>query len=1008
MRSISASALTQLQTNLGTEPGIIIEVQWVEGGQRITYGDEDIPVANIKGRILEVSDMDNVINVNSGGQTQQISVTLDDTDGSIKAILDSADIHKRPAWVYQHFDGIPVADKFLVFKGVINTPVEWNEGDRTVRFDIISRIEASEVGFSMEEGNFPGVPEELVGKAWPLCFGTCINVPVLKTKSPRRGLLKTGFGIRDFTLEPRLEQLKRTCCPIIFTQWKMTVESGSAAGWGGGSLVFKPDYRPDPECECRKKAEILALEQEIAAQAPFEINQIEIIDGFKFPQNVLLTLKVNDAEITGRFSGSIFTIVSRRHPQWDELPIPPLRIFGCPVIEPNTSGEPNNVEPGTEPVCIIETGQLGENNGTNPVKSWAYLETYPRSQFFWGEPGTEVFLKGDESIVYVANILESDVLRVSAYRTFPSGVRQLTTVPTAYYTTRISDFNSYEVTEVVMSKALSLRGEGWEDDIYVTLESTIGPNTVDIMTWLIQKYTTLGIDTTSFNSVRTKIDNYPMNFPLLERRELISLLQDMAFQARCSIYLKDDVFFLKYLSEEPTADDTFSVSDILPNSIVLTHSPTEDLVTKFIAEWKRDHALTENNKVILRHNVNRYGMQERTYQFFTFAHQELVQKSATFWLIRLANTWRRVRLQTPLHKLRFEVFDCASLTLAHLSDSPIKTIIEQAQYDSASHSIQFELWTPIRSGERAAYNFAYPAQISAQFLYPDVTAQQFAGGSAPNIQTTPPTGHILGQFTGIQSATLGNSNPCVGPAGTFLGIGSGCFGDRGDRKPSDLDDVKPGVNTHGSDAAIPPSKDPRAAMLEAQRRTEQIRAAQQTQNVSNKEDAEKALNAATGGTGGGSNPTPDGDGQGAGDQTGDEAQKVQDFLNNLPEEPPADGCYATVTVSWCPFVESTTSGGTIAICQGGCSGVDSDCNEQIHTNSQAAAEAIKEAIRAKVLQPAQVGAAWPTAVGISRNMPNDCGEPTEQAIVAYKKAPKMTGRGSGSEGFIGPGNLTGG
>jgi hypothetical protein len=999
MRTITPAAQAFIDQKLGSAPLNFIEVQWTKDGPWLQYGDRQL--SNIPGRILELGNLDDVVKVGQGSNSQEISVTLDDTDGSIKSLLDSVDVHKRPVRVWQTFDGLALQDAIPLTSGEVNSPVRWNEGERSVSFSVVSKIEAQEVGFSFEEADAPGVPEELVGKAWPLVFGTCINVPALKIRSPRRGVLKTGVGIRDFTLEPKLAQLKRTCCPIVFTQWR--IEADTNSGWGGGSLRFVPDYRADPDCGCRKKAEIIGLEEQIEAQSQFEHSTIQVLNGEQFPQNTLITLKINDGEFTGRFNGEVFTIVGRRHPQWDELPIPPPKQFVCPVIGPSGdpfSGEPNNTPNAGEPVCVIETAE--QQSGTASVASWHYLESFPSSSFFWAEGGSEVYLKGDEQTVYAANLLPSDVIRVAAYKQFPNGLRQLTTVPTNLYSVRISDFNTYQVTEIVLPKALSLLGDGWEDELFVTLESSVGPNTVDIMEWLIETYSEHGTDPTSFNAVKTKLENYPMHFPLLERRNLLTVLQELAYQNRCAIFLNDGTFRLLYLAEEPSPTVSIGPSDILANTLVLDHGTTEELCTVAECTWKRDHAESEPNKVILRHNVSRYGAHKKTFDYWAFSHQELVTKSATFWLVRDSNTWRRCQFETPLHKLALETFDPVTINLSHVADVPVKGIVENAVYDSANFTIAFDVWLPVRSGERKPYDFSYPANISQQLIFPSEPdrAAGYAGGHPQNFNARPPSGHVLGEFTGIQNASLGKSNPCYGPAGSNVG---GCHGDRGDKHPSDTGDQKPGVKTTGSDAAFPDKRSPTTALTEAERRAEAARRAAATQAVTNRQAAETAKNAATGGTGGGSNPTPNQNGQGAGPQTSDNANRIQDVLNSLPEDAP-DNCFAQVTISWCPNVKQVL-GNLVAQCEGGCP-PGTGCNEIIKTNSQAAAQAIFQAIQNRInTGTPSIGAPWPTAVGISRSLPPECGEPSRQSIIAYSPSTALGGKGSGSAGFLNGVNL---
>ena len=192
MRNISAAGLAKLATRYGNEPITIIEVDWV-AGSTMRYADRT--VGTIPGRIIEVGDLDNVVNVSSNSGSQELAVTLDDTDGSIKAILDAHDVHKRTARVYQYFTGLDLADKFLLFSGKVSSPIVWSERDRTVKFTILSQLEDKEIGFSAEEGQFPYLPAEMVGKSWPMMFGTVRNYPALQINTAVTGTTLTGVGI---------------------------------------------------------------------------------------------------------------------------------------------------------------------------------------------------------------------------------------------------------------------------------------------------------------------------------------------------------------------------------------------------------------------------------------------------------------------------------------------------------------------------------------------------------------------------------------------------------------------------------------------------------------------------------------------------------------------------------------------------------------------------------------------------------------------------------------------
>ena len=105
-RALTVAAQAILMKQYGTEPINIIEIVWVDGTSYF-YADKDIldPNGNIviPGRILSLSDIIETLKITSGTPSQQLSVELDDSDGSIKTLMNTIDIHKRPCKLYQTF-----------------------------------------------------------------------------------------------------------------------------------------------------------------------------------------------------------------------------------------------------------------------------------------------------------------------------------------------------------------------------------------------------------------------------------------------------------------------------------------------------------------------------------------------------------------------------------------------------------------------------------------------------------------------------------------------------------------------------------------------------------------------------------------------------------------------------------------------------------------------------------------------------------------------------------------
>lgn len=138
-RSISNDALAKLAQKRGVEPILIVGVSWA-GGSETLYADREIEgQEQVRPSILELGTVDSILAISQNETSEEVSVRLIDTDGAIKNIIDLHDIHKAGITIYQWFDGLAFNDRFTVFKGKINSPISWSEGDRTVAFSAVSQ-----------------------------------------------------------------------------------------------------------------------------------------------------------------------------------------------------------------------------------------------------------------------------------------------------------------------------------------------------------------------------------------------------------------------------------------------------------------------------------------------------------------------------------------------------------------------------------------------------------------------------------------------------------------------------------------------------------------------------------------------------------------------------------------------------------------------------------------------------------------------------------------------------
>jgi len=522
------------------------------------------------------------------------------------------------------------------------------------------------------------------------------------------------------------------------------------------------------------------------------ITEIVVDNGENFPQGETVAIIVNNLKFSGEFLGNVFTIGSviptetnvelttrengNANELWVEDPTIDISrkycvIYGRGIIYiENQQGSRCQYSP----ILFKQIGTLGSIYGIEgdaatrevydeqlifggdriAATSAIIFDTWKQSfggipTFAWGlskasdddwniEIGDEVFLDADYTDLYIANLIPSTEIKEVFARRTVNGVEQLLPVPSSRYTVTLSEeIAGQNATTIRFDRPLSQYvGEDWSDDVFITLISSVGPNTSDIIKYLIQTYTDLSVDTTSFDAVESAISLYPSDFALLERVDALATIEEIAWQARCAVIIKNGVVFLKYLAVEEIPVITLSESDI--DDLSITFSNSDALVTKFVAIWQRDLSEDEVDRVVLRNNVPKYGLLEQEFNFYIYNIKELVVKSATFWLIRMSNTWKVLTFVAYLDTLELESFDTVAMSLPIgliavdkdvPATDPVETlcIVQQADYNSAAHEIQYEVLTPILSGDKDPHLLFWPASAVPGTSYP-TDKDLFAGG----------------------------------------------------------------------------------------------------------------------------------------------------------------------------------------------------------------------------------------------------------------------------------------
>lgn len=800
MRTFSTSVNSALAKKFGLNVKLFVGVKWTDD-QEFFYSSETFTGA--KKSLVQISGLETTKLVTGSGATQSVTITLSDTEGDLTDILNTVDIHKRPAKVYMGFDDVALQDSVALIEGEINSEMVWNDKARTLTFTILSAIEGRQFGFAIEDGLFEKVDRANRSTPWPFRFGETCAYPAIRVQNGISGILRIGQGVLDPTLDVKICQAQQIKCPLIRDPAVTTSQPSSEENLTLAQNVFNARVATDPfsvgpdddfgqrlarptninggtsstgltddddrplirdyECERGKFETLCQLLRDRANQLVFVLDTLSIIGGDEFPQGIQTQIRVDDVVYTGVFTGEEFAISST-----NRLDQPTANVDCQNIIDPylgyreTFEPTPANLAACSESTSVWELRVIG-----GAGDAWRALGDLDNSSFKWIPAGTDVHLESRSTQVHIASLVPGTVTGVFAYRTL-GDTRQLTELPTDYYEIVTTDYGDLSAEEIWLVRPLSsYPDEDWNDTIYATFDSDVGPSPVDAIEWIIERYTDFTVDAANFAAVKTLLTNYPCNYYHGVKENVLATVNRIAREARCALTVTDNVVKLTYLPLEPSVDKTFTSADLVNGTFQFNLSRTEELITSNRVEWEPWGASVLQDDEFARsftveNNVEKYGFFGTGEVYRTINNEPQALKTATFWSIRESNTWKEVKFQTTLEHMNLELFDCVQLTVPVFPT--IKCIITGMNIDPTQGTVEFIAWTPILSGTTGEYFFAWPSDLP-NVPYPLDNYEI----DAPALVVTPPEDHPL---------YIANPDPIVAPT-------------TGDRFPSDVDDEFP-------------------------------------------------------------------------------------------------------------------------------------------------------------------------------------------------------------------------
>lgn len=773
-RIVSNAIRAKLNQRLASVPILRLRLFWREPFAT-SISTNPISIFTSKDKMVNVGAISVSRRDDHTGTIGTCSITLDDSDGYIKDLTNHFQLEGTNSQLDQMFDDVP-NDWAVLLLGKI-TDINWSEGSRTVSFTIESETFSEELGFQPSLDDDPDLNPDAVDVAWPLVFGMPTHVPTVHARHRPEGFLQSFVWLNSDVYTAQVTSpTAKTNAQLIneviagTANTKVTVEKVELVDW---CTEFSYTFNEESNVQTQVENKIYVRGGELFPQD--ETIQIEI-DGVifegSFSENVFTVTRANCEKYVNLICDSRVSDSDYNNPSVCWIRSTTAKIVNCHCYLFNPAGRPifNRCIRQEGQKCwfsrpfISSTGKkftvtelnrflsvysierfglkdftdlsgaktslteefeamYAQGHGKGLFMSYAYMlrqiqNHIDKAKFWSAYEETKVHLwNSDEKEVYICNLIPSTKIQaVYGFRRDENNRRIFIPVPSIYYTKFLNySIDGFNTTALTFDTLLSnIEGQGWEDEIYVTLESSIGPNISDVIRWILLTYTECTIDATSFANVKARLQGFPVNFAILGKEDALRVAQSIAWESRCALSVINNVAILYYVAGFPTPVFTLNSGNIEEKSLSIQYSQMNDITTRYELEWKdsyrprperafldskRRHKLDNIHKFVLSKNTFLYGVQPETRKFLTYNSREYVYQSAAFWLNRKSNSWTKIKLNTFLQGILLLPFDAVWLNISE-QDFFIAydclCVVESASYNPVDKTTTLELIVPIR------------------------------------------------------------------------------------------------------------------------------------------------------------------------------------------------------------------------------------------------------------------------------------------------------------------------
>jgi len=668
---------------VGIESILLIRVYWGDTSTVYLYADKYIDLGGgdeYAGKILQANVISKTGQIGQSGTSETASITLDDTDGALKALYESTRLEGSPCEVYQYIvQGTPTEQ--LLMKGVVSSDIRWIEGERVLSFSIEGGSNRTgqdgEIGYAPAEDAFIGLNPAAVGKNWPIVFGTAVKVPAVRVEYYDDMSLEDTYHYADDTMIiVNGEQLPQT--PTVI---QVDIDNILFEGTIDGTLFDiteknVPRYINTP---------FAARESDGDLNNPYVA---WVVDGVNL--SGLYTYVGSGPSGLGPYTNYCAAQIGRKcffTNGWYET--------RC--IDNSYTLTAAAKYCRQDWATMFSTLRNGEVVTTSTFDGW------------WIYKDTKVDYNAGTDYMdrYIANLYPSTtVYAVWGRRTF-NNKTIWAKIPKAYYDIHLDQTITTNPGAVARHCTVidfpqplnSYRCENWEDSIWVTLESTLPNTPLEIVTWAIEEFTAFSMEPSDDPPVT-------MNFAYFETTNVLEFLRGIAYQSASTIQISGDTIRLVFLAQEPSISSLrntheFTDSLIVMKSLELGFRSKEEINTIHRSTYYTDYSGEESSKKIyeINQNLEKFGRQIVEDDMWALTCENPVKAITDFWGVKTGNSWKTVKLDCFLDLTDARVFDDAVFYISPFIPDGSQGLITSVIHDTDRPVVTLEIELAIKAGE---------------------------------------------------------------------------------------------------------------------------------------------------------------------------------------------------------------------------------------------------------------------------------------------------------------------